>query len=170
MRQKLAMRHPGIVVALLAPGVALLLAGCGNDGSDESDADRPSATRTSASAASTPAPDPDTTPPTGSSGPSAPPTGEDPPADPAPDGSDLVDDAFDAARVAALQSGLRYIDPALGTPEDLAKADAQCADLQRNVAEPDRVAAQRFSTGDHKVTEANGKRINTLLSNTYCGR
>jgi hypothetical protein len=51
-----------------------------------------------------------------------------------------------------------------------AKAEAQCADLQRNVANPDQVAARRFSTANHKVTEADGKRINILLRNTYCGR
>ncbi|WP_159329254.1 hypothetical protein [Streptomyces tendae] len=163
MRQQLSMRSPGIVVALLAPGVALLLAGCGSGGDDEAAPERPSASRTSASA-DAPSPDPDTTPPTESADTSS------APADPAPDTSDLVDEAFGAARVAALQSGLRYIDPALGAPEDVAKADAQCADLQRNVAEPDQVAAQRFSTGDHTVTKADGKRINTLLRNTYCGR
>lgn len=163
MRQKLSMRGPGIVVALLAPGVALLLAGCGGGDGDEAAPDRPSAARTSASA-DAPSPDPQPTTPSESPGTSSDPAG------PAPDASDLVDEAFGAARVAALQSGLRYIDPALGAPEDVAKADAQCADLQRNVAEPDQVAAQRFSTGDHKVTKADGKRINTLLRNTYCGR
>jgi len=88
---------------------------------------------------------------------------------PTSDASAQVDEAFRAARTVALQSNLRYIDPALGAPEDIGKADAQCADLQRNVADPDQVAALRFSTGDHKVTEADGKRINTLLRNTYCG-
>ncbi|MCZ4507761.1 hypothetical protein O3Q52_05965 [Streptomyces sp. ActVer] len=80
-----------------------------------------------------------------------------------------MDEAFRAAGVVALQGNLRYIDPALGAPGDIAKADAQCADLQRNVANPDQVAARRFSTGNHKVTTADGKRINTLLCNTYCG-
>ncbi|GCB45416.1 hypothetical protein [Streptomyces sp. NL15-2K] len=80
----------------------------------------------------------------------------------------MVDEAFDAARIAALQSALRYVDPALGAPEDIAKADAQCVDLRRNVADPDQVAAQRFSTANHRVTKADGKRINTILSNTYC--
>lgn len=59
------------------------------------------------------------------------------------------------------------------TPEGLAgadaKADAQCADLRRDVADPDQLAARRFSVGNHKATEADGKRINTLLRNTYCG-
>lgn len=80
----------------------------------------------------------------------------------------MVDEAFEAARIAALQSALRYVDPALGAPEDIAKADAQCVDIQRNVANPDQVAARRFSTANHRVTEADGKRINTILSNTYC--
>ncbi|MDQ0955316.1 hypothetical protein QFZ24_009239 [Streptomyces phaeochromogenes] len=167
MRQKLSTRRPGVLVALLTPGVALLLAGCGSDGTDKTAKDRPSAPRTSASAAvQSPSPDatPDESPST-----SPTPTDDSLPADPGTDASSRVDEAFREARVVALQGNLRYIDPALGAPEDIAKADAQCADLQRNVADPDQVAARRFSTGNHKVTAADGKRINTLLRNTYCG-
>ncbi|MFI2027662.1 hypothetical protein [Streptomyces buecherae] len=172
MRRKLFTGRSGIFGVLLAPGVALLLTGCGSDGTDKSAPEQPSAARTSASTAAR-SPGPSTTPtqsPT-SSPPSRPASESLPPeSEPATSASDFVDEAFGAARVGTLQSGLRYIDPALGAPEDLAKADAQCADLQRNVDKPDEVAARRFSTGSHKVTEANGKRINTLLRNTYCGR
>ncbi|MCD7441120.1 hypothetical protein K4B79_23195 [Streptomyces lincolnensis] len=150
MRQKLSVRRPGVLVAPFVTCLALLLAGCGSDGTDDKSASgRPSEARTSASTAAL-SPGPDTT----------------------PDANDEVDEAFRAARSVALQSNLRYIDPALGTPEGLAtadaKADAQCADLRRNIADPDRVAARRFSTGTHEVTVADGKRINTLLRNTYC--
>ncbi|MFC8662372.1 hypothetical protein [Streptomyces sp. NPDC057199] len=167
MRQKLSTRRPGVLVALLTPGVALLLAGCGSDGTDKTAQDRSTAPRTSATATAQ-SPDPDATP---DESPSASPRPTDDilPADPAPDASDQVDEAFRAARAVALQGNLHYIDPALGAPEDIDKADAQCADLQRNVANPDQLAARRFSTGNHKVTTADGKRINTLLSNTYCG-
>ncbi|MER7231800.1 hypothetical protein ABT348_12735 [Streptomyces olivaceus] len=174
MRRKPCTR-PGAVALLLAPGAALLLAGCGSGGTGEAAADRPTASPTSGSpTAQAPAPDA-----TRAGGPSAssPSADADLPVDPGPDpgrgAGGAVDEAFGAARSAALQSGLRYIGPALGTPEGLAgvdaKADAQCADLRRNVADPDRLAAQRFSVGNHKVTEADGKRINTLLRNTYCG-
>ncbi|MBC3984903.1 hypothetical protein H8N01_20600 [Streptomyces sp. AC536] len=170
MRQKLFTGRPGIFGVLLAPGVALLLTGCGSDGTDKSAPEQPSAARTSASTAAR-SPGPSTTPtqsPTSSPPPR--PTGESLPSEPATSASDFVEEAFGAARVGALQSGLRFIDPALGAPEDLAKADAQCVDLQRNVDKPDEVAARRFSTGNHKVTEADGKRINTLLRHIYCGR
>lgn len=173
MRQKLSARRPGVLVASFVTCVALLLAGCGSDGRDDkSTSDRPSEARTSESAAAR-SPGPDTTP--DASPADSPPRSTDGvlPTDPATDANDEVDEAFRAARSVALQSGLRHIDPALGTPESLAtadaKADAQCADLQRNIADPDRIAARRFSTGTHKVTEADGKRINTLLRNTYCG-
>ncbi|MFD4996884.1 hypothetical protein [Streptomyces buecherae] len=170
MRQKHFTGRPGIFGVLLAPGVALLLTGCGSDGTDKSAPEQPSAARTSASTAAR-SPGPSTTPtqsPTSS--PPSRPTDEPLPSEPATSASDFVEEAFGAARVGALQSGLRFIDPALGAAEDLAKADAQCADLQRNVDKPDEVAARRFSTGSHKVTEADGKRINTLLRHTYCGR
>ncbi|MQY12462.1 hypothetical protein SRB5_25960 [Streptomyces sp. RB5] len=152
MRLTSATSRPAALVALAA---ALLLTGCGSDGTDGSDPGRPDTARSTAASTSAPSrPDDES--------------------NPAPDRNDEVDEAFDAARSVALQSGLRYIDPALGTPENMAeadaKADAQCADLQRNVARPDQVAARRFSTGNHQVTEADGKRINTLLRNTYCGR
>ncbi|QKW53658.1 hypothetical protein [Streptomyces buecherae] len=170
MRRKLFTGRSGILGVLLAPGVALLLTGCGSDGTDKSAPQQPSVARTSASTAAR-SPGPSATPTRGpTSSPPSRPTGESLPPEPATSASDFVDEAFDAARVGALQSGLRYIDPALGAPEDLAKADAQCADLQRNVDKPDEVAARRFSTGSHKVSEANGKRINTLLRNTYCDR
>ncbi|MEU9895320.1 hypothetical protein ACIBCS_04075 [Streptomyces phaeochromogenes] len=167
MRQMLSTRLPGVLVALLTPGVALLLAGCGSDGADKTGQDGSSAPRTSATAG-TQSPEPDVTPDESPSA-SPRPTGDTLPADPATDASAQVDEAFRAAGVVALQGNLRYIDGALGAPKDIDKADAQCADLQRNVANPDQVAARRFSTGNHKVTTADGKRINTLLSDTYCG-
>ncbi|QIP71155.1 hypothetical protein [Streptomyces sp. VN1] len=172
MRRKPCTR-PGAVALLLAPGAALLLAGCGSGGTGEAAADRPTASPTSGSpTAQAQAPAPDAT---RAGGPSAssPSADADLPVDPGPDPGRGAGSAVDEAFGAALQSGLRYVDPALGTPEGLAgvdaKADAQCADLRRNVADPDRLAAQRFSVGNHKVTEADGKRINTLLRNTYCG-
>lgn len=159
MRRKPSTRRSGLPV-MAAPIVALLLAGCGNDGPDKTAADGPSGGGTSASvAAETPAT-------TDAASPQPP--ADSLPADPAPDTGSMVDEAFEAARIAALQSALRYVDPVLGAPEDIAKADAQCADLRRNVADPDQVAARRFSTVNHRVTEADGKRINTILSNTYC--
>ncbi|CAL9504132.1 hypothetical protein [Streptomyces sp. enrichment culture] len=175
MRQRLFTGCPGVLPLLFAPGAVLLLAGCGSGETDEAVADRPSAARTSAGATAQ-SPGPDAVP-GGSPSASSPDAGADLPVDPGLDpgtgGGDVVDEAFRAARSVALQSGLRYIDPALGEPESLAaadaKADAQCADLERNVANPDRLAAQRFSVGNHKVTEADGKRINTLLRNSYCG-
>lgn len=166
MRQMFSTRRPHVLAALVAPGVALLLAGCGSEGTDKTAPDQPSAARTSASAAQSPGPDAT---PDKSASASPRPTDDSLPTGPATDASSQVDEAFRAARTVALQSNLRYIDPALGAPEDIGKADAQCADLQRNVDNPDQVAARRFSTGDHKVTEADGKRINTLLRNTYCG-
>lgn len=158
MRRKPSIRRSGPLV-VAATIVALLLSGCGNDGPDKEAPDEPSAGGTSASATETPvAPD--------TASPQSP--ADSLPADPAPDTGSMVDEAFEAARIAALQSALRYVDPALGAPEDIAKADAQCADLQRNVANPDQVAARRFSTASHRVTETDGERINTILSNTYC--
>jgi len=167
MRRMFSTRHRGVLVALLTPGVALLLAGCGSDRTDRAAQDQPSAPRTSATAAER-SPDSDARPDeTPSASPR--PSGNGLPADPPADASARVEEAFRAAGVVALQGNLRYIDPALGTPEDIDKADAQCADLQRNIADPDRAAARRFSTGNHKVSTADGKRINTLLRNTYCG-
>ncbi|MBF8173013.1 hypothetical protein IW294_19905 [Streptomyces olivaceus] len=173
MRQRLFTPRPGVLALLLAPGAALLLAGCGSGGTDEAGAGRPSAVRTSASASATgQSPESNATPGGGPSA-SSPAADDGLPVEPGPGTgpSDAVDEAFRAARSVALQSGLRYIDPALGTPESLAAADAnaQCTDLQRDVANPDRLAAQRFSVGNHKVTEADGKRINVLLRNSYCG-
>lgn len=167
MHKKLSTRRPGPLVVLFASAVALLLAGCGSDSTDKSAPDRPSAARTSASAAAQ-SPGPDATPDETPSA-SPPATDDGLPEDPATDASSQVDEAFRAAGAVALQSNLRYVDPELGAPEDIGKADAQCADLKQKVADPDQVAAKRFSTGKHKVTEADGKRINTLLLNTYCG-
>lgn len=158
MRRKPSRRRSGLPL-LAAPIVALLLSACGNDGPDKDALDEPSTGGTSARVTETPAA-PDT------ASPQSPVSNL--PADPAPDTGSMVDEAFEAARIAALQSALRYVDPALGAPEDIAKADAQCVDIQRNVANPDQVAARRFSTANHRVTEADGKRINTILSNTYC--
>lgn len=158
MRRKPSLRRSGIPL-VTAPIVALVLAGCGNDGPGKVAPDEPSEGGTSASVAETPAA-PDTA--------VSQPPSDSLPADPAPDTGSMVDEAFEAARIAALQSALRYVDPALGAPEDIAKADAQCVDLRRNIAHPDEVAARRFSTANHRVTEADGKRINTILSNTYC--
>ncbi len=177
MRRRLFTPRPGVLALLLAPGAAVLLAGCGSGGTDEAGAGRPSAVRTSASASASAtgqSPESDATPGGGPSA-SSPAADDGLPVEPGPGTgpSDAVDEAFRAARSVALQSGLRYIDPALGTPESLAaadaNADAQCTDLQRGVANPDRLAAQRFSVGNHKVTEADGKRINVLLRNSYCG-
>ncbi len=158
MRRTPFTRRSGLPV-VAAPIVALLLAGCGNDGPGKVAPDEPSGGGTSASVAETSAA-PDTASPQ--------PPADSLPADPAPDTGSMVDEAFEAARIAALQSALRYVDPALGAPEDIAKADAQCVDLRRNVPHADQVAARRFSTANHRVTEADGKRINTILSNTYC--
>ena len=163
MRRMLVSRRPGILLVLTAPGLALLLAGCGSDSADKGASDRPVTATTSASATVSPSA-PQATPDEVSS-----PPGDGLPTGPAPDASSQVDEAFRAARIVALQSNLAHIDPELGTPEDIEKADAQCADLKRNVSDPDQVAARRFSTDNHKVTEADGKRINTLLRNTYCG-
>ncbi|MCG0284965.1 hypothetical protein [Streptomyces sp. PSAA01] len=71
-------------------------------------------------------------------------------------------------RALELQSALRDIDPALGAAEDIRKAGDQCYDLRRKVANPDETAACRFSTAQHKVAVANGKRINSLLRDGYC--
>ncbi|MGW0363702.1 hypothetical protein [Streptomyces sp. NPDC002990] len=167
MPRMFSTRRPNVLLVRGAPGVALLLAGCGSEGTDKAAPVRPSAAPTSASTAAQ-SPGPSATPAEPSTATPVP-TDDGLPAGPAPDASSPVEEAFRAARVVALQSNLRYIDPALGTPQDTGKADAQCADLQRNVANPDQVAARRFSTDQHNVTEADGKRINTLLRNTYCG-
>lgn len=158
MCRKPSTQRAGLGV-VAAPIVALLLAGCGNDGPGKAAPDEPSGGKTSASTAGTRA-----APPTASPQPPA----DSLPEEPAPDTGSAVDEAFEAARIAALQSALRYVDPALGAPEDIDKADAQCVDLRRNVDNLDQVAARRFSTAHHRVTEADGKRINTILSNTYC--
>ncbi|MCT7353973.1 hypothetical protein N4P33_17675 [Streptomyces sp. 15-116A] len=115
------------------------------------------------------APAPETATPGADAGASPSDSGNGLPTGPAPGASSAVEEAFRAARVVALQSNLAHIDPALGTPDDITKADAQCADLARNVSAPDRVAAKRFSTDKNRVTETDGKRINTLLRNTCCG-
>ncbi|MCT2588868.1 hypothetical protein LHJ74_02780 [Streptomyces sp. N2-109] len=167
MRQMLSTRRQGVALVLLAPGMALLLAGCGSEGADKAGPDQPSTGGTSESQA-TRSPGPEATPDKSPSA-SPRPTDDKLPAEPTAESSSQVDEAFGAARAAALQSGLRYIDAALGTAKDISKADAQCADLQRTAATPDQLAAERFSTGNHTVTEADGKRINTLLRNTYCG-
>ncbi|MGW0559642.1 hypothetical protein ACWDZ4_03155 [Streptomyces sp. NPDC003016] len=166
MRRKPTTRRPAFLVVLLTP-VALLLAACGSDGTDKTAPDPGSTPRTSTSAAAR-SQGPDATPDESPSA-SPRPTDDGLPADPTVDASSRVDEAFGVARTVALQSNLRSVDPALGGPGDIGKADAQCADLQRNVADPDQAAARRFSSGNHKVTEADGKRINTLLRNTYCG-
>jgi hypothetical protein len=104
---------------------------------------------------------------------------QDPVASPGPTDDDLSDTDLPAGMsdqtrrdslalmTLELQVALREIDPKLGAPEDVDKAGKQCADLSRGVDDPQETA-QRFSSGGHRVTKADGKRINAMLSKRFC--
>jgi hypothetical protein len=83
-------------------------------------------------------------------------------------GEEIVEEHQQALMALALQSGLRDIDPALGSAEDVDKAGEQCLALASGVANPDQAAAERFSTRGHEVTVADGRRINALLREQFC--
>ncbi|MBO3676688.1 hypothetical protein [Streptomyces sp. NEAU-YJ-81] len=164
-------RRRGALAASAAFGAAavLLLAGCGTDDTRHTaSSDKPSTARTSAtpSAETHPTPSAESHPSPGT--PSTPPTDHRLPAQVPSDAGDQAKEDFLAFKSLELQSALRNIDPALGAAEDVDKAGEQCYDLRRNAANPDEKAARRFSTAQHKVTVANGKRINALLRQDYC--
>ncbi|MBL1101417.1 hypothetical protein [Streptomyces coffeae] len=151
-------RRGAIAVVTLA--TALSLAGCGSD-----DADGGAHGGTDNAAPGKTAPD-NATP--GKPSASAPSTDTPPPAHRPTDTSDRVEEDLLTLRTVQLQSALRSIHPALGSPEDIEKAGEQCADLRRNATHPDQRAARRFSSGKHTVTEADGRRINAMLLKDYC--
>jgi hypothetical protein len=155
MGQRPTVRRIGVLVWVVAPGVALLLVGCG--GGDTAETPPKAAARPSPGTPAPGTPSPSATRPTSdwhTFDPGPPPAHTPPP---------QVEDALRAMRSLQLQAALREINSRLGAPEDVDRAGAQCADLRRDVPDPDRVAAQRF-----KVSEADGKRINALLRNRFC--
>jgi hypothetical protein len=140
-----------------ATGLLLLssLTACGGGSDDSGDEPNaaPSATRTESGDSATPQPEPETEPDD---------TG-------LPDsGEEIVEEGQQALLALALQSGLRDIDPALGSADDVDKAAEQCAALASGIATPDQAAAERFSTPGHEVTVADGRRINALLRAQFC--
>ncbi|MGP3946035.1 MULTISPECIES: hypothetical protein [Streptomyces] len=166
MRGKPSTRRRDTLAASAALGAAtvLLLTGCGTDGErPEASSDKPSPAMTSATP-SPPTPKASTSPAT----PSAPPTDHRLPVEVPSDAGDQAKEDMLGLRALELQSALRDIDPALGAASDIKKAGEQCFDLRRKAANPDETAARRFSTAQHKVTVANGKRINALLREGYC--
>ncbi|AXK33447.1 hypothetical protein DVA86_13090 [Streptomyces armeniacus] len=160
-------------VAGVAAAVVLTLAGCGGNGGDDSAESPPS--KTPSPRTETPRTETPRTETPGTETPSTrPPRTETPPADDRMPATDLPPDMSDrtqqdmlALKTLELQVALREIDSSLGSAEDVDKAGKQCAELSRGSSDAG-AAARRFSTPGHRLTEADGKRINTMLSERFC--
>ncbi|MER8154506.1 hypothetical protein [Streptomyces sp. NPDC094472] len=150
--------------ASFGAAAVLLLTGCGTDDAPTKAASHKPPTAITSATPSPKTPKASTSPAT----PSAPPTDHRLPVQVPSDASDQAKEDLMGLRALELQSALRDIDPALGAAADVSKAGEQCFDLRRKAANPDETAARRFSTAQHKVTVANGKRINALLRQDYC--
>lgn len=103
---------------------------------------------------------------------SAPPTKT---TEPSADMSEALEDAGipaepEGAKREALLAALKVIDPALVADEEKAidAARNQCSSLNGGADNVDSSAAQRFSTGDLQLDEAQGRLINAALKQTLC--
>lgn len=77
---------------------------------------------------------------------------------------------LDAATRTVLMNALRTIDPALAADQDKAVSDgfAQCEALADDGDLTGHSAAQRFSTGSHPLSDAQGVAIDAALRLTLC--
>lgn len=74
------------------------------------------------------------------------------------------------AKRAAYLAAVKAVDPNLsGSDERIVNAGRdQCQTLNNGGATPDHLAAERFGTGDHPLTDEQGKALNAALRATLC--
>lgn len=131
-----------LAATAVAAAALLSLAACSSGGNDDKAAPSSSATAPTTNAPATTAPT------TTTSRPAAP----------------------NAAVRAAYLAALKAVDPSLAADPDqtVEVGRTQCAQLESDPETADHVAAQRFSTPGHPLTDAQGKLIDLALHSTIC--